>query len=79
MVIILPKLTKKNQLIQLLSETDSVKVATLKLKKIAQNKFELSGVFKNRNLKIMSTKKEIKDYTLNATGFHWIQEYPNNK
>jgi len=39
----------------------------------------LKGNFEKKSIQVEFNKKNIEDYRLVNTGFHWIQEYPNNQ
>ena len=73
------KIDTLKKTIQLKSDLDTNKVYFMKYLEQKPKKMILTGLFEGKNLKIIATKKTIEEYKLNATKFHWIQEYPNNQ
>lgn len=70
--------TLKNT-IEFKSYRDTTQVSVLHYEKKAPKAFLLKGKFGQQDIQAEFTKKTLDDYRLVNTGFHWIQEYPNNQ
>lgn len=46
---------------------------------LPKNKLELRGSYAKDSLHLILKKKDLNQYRLMNTGFHWIQDYPNNR
>jgi len=58
---------------------DTANVSILAYEQKKPRQLILKGKFGKNNIQAEFTKKNIEDYQLVNTGFHWIQEYPNNQ
>ncbi|TPD70647.1 hypothetical protein [Flavobacterium microcysteis] len=70
--------TLKNT-IEFKSYQDTTKISVLHYEEKAPKTFLLKGKFGQQDIQAEFTKKTLDDYRLVNTGFHWIQEYPNNQ
>ncbi len=70
--------TLKNT-IEFKSYQDTTQVSVLHYKEKTPKTFLLKGKFRQQDIQAEFTKKSLDDYRLVNTGFHWIQEYPNNQ
>ena len=70
--------TLKNT-IEFKSYRDTTDISVLHYEEKAPKTFLLKGKFGKQNIQAEFNKKSLDDYRLVNTGFHWIQEYPNNR
>ncbi|RKS20505.1 hypothetical protein CLV94_2884 [Flavobacterium endophyticum] len=65
--------------VQFKSYKDTTKVSVLHYEEKAPKAFVLKGKFEEKDIQAEFSKKSLEDYRLVNTGFHWINEYPNNR
>lgn len=73
------KIDTVKKTIEFKSYRDTTDVSVMHYEEKKPKSFVLKGKFKKKEIQAEFSKKELEDYRLVNTGFHWIQEYPNNQ
>ena len=61
------------------AEKDTSNTFTLSYRNEDENKLEAHGIMQGKPLQIRFSRVDLNQLPLIKTGFHWINEYPNNR